>query len=111
MVEEADEFGTHNKLMKTSIQKPLPNVIPKKFPYFYINWGDIATSDSTGYAQIIESSSFRHDFGLDTLAGMMELDPIRFQRKVKFPPDMEKDLVAAFNSKWKSFDWTTSLED
>jgi Protein similar to CwfJ C-terminus 2/Protein similar to CwfJ C-terminus 1 len=111
IVEQADEFGTHNKLLKTSVQKPLRSVIPKKFPYFYIDWGNISTSSSTGYAQIIESSNFRHDFGLDTLAGMMELDPIRFQRKRSFPPDMERKLIAEFQSKWKDHDWTAQLEE
>lgn len=111
MIEQADDFGTHNKLLKTSVQKPLRSVIPKHFPYFYIDWGSIAASSSTGYAQIIESSQFRHDFGLDTLAGMMELDPIRFQRKRSFPPDMERKLISEFQLKWKVHDWTTQLED
>ncbi|KAG7362788.1 CwfJ domain containing protein [Nitzschia inconspicua] len=111
MVEQADEFGTHNKLLKTSVQKPLRSVIPKKFPYFYIDWGNIATSSSTGYAQIIESSEFRHDFGLDTLAGMLNLDPIRFHRKRSFPPDTERTTIAEFQSKWKDHDWTSQLED
>ncbi|KAL3898456.1 MAG: hypothetical protein SGARI_006668 [Bacillariaceae sp.] len=111
MVEQADEFGTHNKLLKTSLQKPLKSVIPKKFPYFFIDWGSIATSEYTGYAQIIESSSFRHDFGLDTLAGMMELDPIRFQKKRKFPPGAEREAIEEFQSTWSAHDWTKELEN
>ena len=111
MVEQAEEFGTHNKLYRTMHQKPLRSVIPKKFPYFYIDWGNIATSNSTGYAQIIESSSFSSDFGLDTLAGMMDLDPIRFKRKSKFSNDLEKKLISEFTSKWKPFDWTQQIED
>jgi hypothetical protein len=110
MMEQAEEFGTHNKLLKTSIQKPLKSVIPKKFPYFYVDWGNIATYTSTGYAQIVESSNFRHDFGLDTLAGMMELDPIRFQRKRTFPPGMEREAIAEFQTKWSAYDWTKELE-
>ena len=110
MIEQADEFGTHNKLFKTSLQKPIKSVIPKKFAYFYVDWGSIATSDSTGYAQIIESSSFRHDFGLDTLAGQMELDPIRFQKKRKFPPGMERDAIDEFKSKWNTYDWTKEIQ-
>jgi len=111
MVEQAEEFGTHNKLFNTTHQKPLRSVIPKKFPYFYISWGNIATSNYTGCAQIIESSNFCHDFGLDTLAGMMELDPIRFQRKTKFSLDLEKRLISEFSTKWKPFDWTQQIED
>ncbi len=111
LVEQAEEFGTHTKLMKTSNEKPLRSVIPKKFPYFSIDWGNISSSNSTGYAQIIESSEFPRDFGLDTLAGMMELDPVRFHRKKKFPQGFETELIAKFVDKWKSFDWTQRLED
>lgn len=111
LVEQAEEFGTHTKLMKTSSDKPLRSVIPKKFPYFSIDWGNISSSNSTGYAQIIESSEFPRDFGLDTLAGMMELDPVRFHRKKKFPQGFESELIAKFTDKWKSFDWTQRIED
>eukprot|EP00536_Pseudo-nitzschia_multiseries_P010404 jgi/Psemu1/242929/estExt_Genewise1.C_3180006 len=110
MTEQAEEFVTHTKLLPTTHQKPLRSVVPKRFPYFCADWGNIATSDSTGCAQIIESSEFPRDFGLDTLAGMMELDPVRFQRKARFPKDMEGRLVADFAAKWKSFDWTKKLE-
>jgi len=111
LVEQAEEFGTHTKLLKTSGNKQLRSIIPKKFPYFSIDWGNISSSSSTGYAQIIESSSFPRDFGLDTLAGMMELDPVRFHRKKKFPKGFEAELVADFSTKWKAFDWTQRIQD
>ena len=111
LVEQAEEFGTHTKLFRTSNSKPLGSLIPKKFPYFYIDWGNISSSESTGYAQIIESSGFPRDFGLDTLAGMMELDPVRLRRKSKFPKDTEKKFIADFLAKWKSFDWTQQIQD
>ncbi|KAL3905293.1 MAG: hypothetical protein SGILL_009736 [Bacillariaceae sp.] len=108
MIEQADEDDGTHKLLKTSVQKPLKALIPKKFPYFYIDWGNIATSSSTGYAQ---SSNFRQNFGLDTLAGMMELDPVRLQRKRKFPPGTENDTISEFQSKWSAVDWTLELEN
>jgi len=111
MVEQTEEYGTHTKLFRTSTQKPLQSVVPKRFPYFHIDWGNIATTTTTGYAQIIESSEFPRDFGLDTLAGMMEVDPVRFQRKAKFAKDLEAKLVAEFAVKWKSFDWTQRITD
>jgi hypothetical protein len=103
--------GTHNKVLATNPQKTLRNVIPKKFPYFCVDWGNIATSTNTGYAQIIESEDFRHDFGLDTLAGMMELDPVRYHRKKKFSYEEERKSIADFLAKWKQFDWTLQLDD
>jgi hypothetical protein len=109
MIEQAEDFGTHNKLMVTTVQKPLRNVIPKRFPYFAVDWGNISTSDNTGYAQIIESSTFRHDFGIDTIAGMIGHDPVRFQRKLKFTIDVEMKWINEFVSKWQPFDWTENL--
>ena len=41
MVEQADEFGTYNKLFKTTLQKPLRTVIAKKFSYFHVEWGNL----------------------------------------------------------------------
>jgi hypothetical protein len=111
LVEQAEEFGTHTKLFQTTNSKQLRSVIPKNFPYFSIDWGNISSSNNTGYAQIIESSGFPRDFGLDTLAGMIEADPIRFNRKTKFPKSFELKLVADFATKWKPFDWTQRIED
>lgn len=112
MMEQAEEWGAHNKVLPTSAQKPLQAVIPSGFPYFAVNWGNLATSrNANGYAQIIESSSFRHDFGLDTLAAMMEMDPVRFHRKRTFPKDMERQLMEVFLEKWKPFDWTEKLAE
>jgi hypothetical protein len=110
MAEQTETWGTHNKLLKTALQKPLKTVIPKDFPYFSVFWSSISTSPSTGFAQIIEAANFRHDFGLDTLAGMMDLDPIRFQRKQKFSYKEERKSIADFLSSWKSVDWTVDLD-
>ena len=111
MVEQTEEWGTHNKILSTTSVKPLKSVIPKNFPYFHVEWGSVATSANTGYAQIIESTDFSPDFGLDTLAGMMELDPIRFQRKRKVSMEQERQGIADFLAKWKAFDWTLALDE
>jgi hypothetical protein len=112
MMEQTEEWGTHNQLLPTTSQKPLKAVVPKKkFPYFYVEWGNVATSPTTGCAQIIESSDFRHDFGVDTLAGMMKVDPIRFQRKRKFSHEEEQQGIATFLEKWKHHDWTLQLDN
>lgn len=111
MREQTEEWGTHNKLLKVSTQKPLSSVIPKGFPYFFVEWGNIATSPTaTGYAQIIESESFRHDFGLDTVAGMLELDPVRLQRKQSYSHEEERQQIADFLKLWEKVDWTKELD-
>lgn len=112
LVEQVEEFGTHTKLFSTSNTKTLRTVIPKKFPYFYVDWGNIASSSNTGYAQIIESSNFPREFGMDTLAGILGLNSIRFSRKSKkYSREYEKNRVADFSVKWNSFDWTKQIED
>lgn len=100
---EADEFGTHTKLMSTK-EKGLRRTVPKNFPYFYIEWD----SPSQGYAQIIESRNFRADFAVDTIAGMSEL---RLQRKRKVSADEERQAINSFIQKWQPYDWTVQLDD
>lgn len=110
MVEQSDDWGTHNKLMPTTATKPVKSVLPKKgFAYFYVEWGNVSTSENTGYCVIIEGDNFRHDFGFDTLSSIMDLDPIRFNRKRKFSQEEERENIANFMEGWKKFDWTKDL--
>lgn len=112
MREQTEEWGTHTKILKVSSQKPLSSVIPNKgFPYFFVEWGKISTSPTaTGFAQIIESESFRHDFGLDTVAGMLDLDPVRLQRKQTYSHEEERKQIADFLKQWEKVDWTKELD-
>lgn len=111
MREQTEEWGTHTKLMKVSQNKPLSSVIPKGFPYFSVEWGNMASSPTaTGYAQIIESPSFRHDFGVDTVAGMLELDPIRLRRQQKYSHEEERQQIKDFLTLWDKVDWTKELD-
>ena len=120
MLEQTDDLGgTHTKILKVQApHKPLRSVLPvtssTRFSYFSVDWGNVATSTATGYAQILEqsSSNVHHDFGLDTLAGMMDdgVDPIRFRRKQPFSHDQEQKNIADFLEKWKAVDWTTELD-
>jgi len=77
-------------------------MVPKGFPYFNIEW------NSGGFAQIIETSSFSKDFGIDTIAGMMDMEPVRFNRKLKASDD-DRKAVLDFVATWKEFDWIISL--
>lgn len=104
LTEQADEWGTHTKLLSTR-NKGVRRIIPKTFPYFFVEW-----APGDGFAQIVESSNFPKDFGADTIAGVLHLDPIRFQRKQKVSVETEKQLILDFLSKWKPFDWTLELD-
>jgi Protein similar to CwfJ C-terminus 2/Protein similar to CwfJ C-terminus 1 len=111
MKEQTEEWGTHTKLLKVSTEKPLQAVVPNGFPYFYVDWGRIATLPSaSGYCQIIESQSFSHDFGLDTVAAMLDLDPIRLNRKKSYSHEEERQQIADFMKLWEKVDWTKELD-
>jgi len=103
LTEQAEEWGTHTKLLSTK-NKGLRRTIPKGFHYFYVEW------EGGGFAQMIETDSFPKDFALDVVAGMMELDPVRFKRKQK-KPDQDKNDALNFLRCWKKNDWTLALDD
>jgi diadenosine tetraphosphate (Ap4A) HIT family hydrolase len=120
----AQEWGTHQKLIVLKDRKSLRNAVPKGFPYFYCGWD----GGGGGYVQLIEGeddglggggreggggrSKYR-DFGLDTVAGMMGLDPYRMRRKSgsgREAMEQEKREILKFCETWKEVDWTTELD-
>lgn len=104
--EMAQEHGTHQKLMHTSATKPLTRTIPaKNFSYFYMEY-DV----NAGFVQLIEETNFPKDFGLDTVAGMLGMDPVRFRRKQSSSDEEEKQYVSRFTQLWKEHDWTRELD-
>ncbi|KAI2498483.1 Protein similar to CwfJ C-terminus 2 [Fragilaria crotonensis] len=104
MLEQAEECGTHNKVLSTR-GKGFRRTIPANFNYFHVEWD---TND--GFAQIIETNDFPADFGVDTLAGMLQMDSVRFRRTQRQSFEEEKKMVLTFLEKWKTVDWTLELE-
>lgn len=100
----AEEHGTHQRILKTTATKPLRNTIPPNFPYLYIEY-----DANQGFVQMIESASIKKDFVVDTIASMMQMEPMRF-KKQQAQHD-ERQLVLSFLDKYKAFDWTLQLED
>ena len=101
------------KILPTSRAKGIQNTIPNKnFPYFHVQWDD----GNSGYACIIENENklFPKDFGVDVIANMMGVDPLRFNRKNKKmfsdKEEGEKKVVLDFCSRFKPFDWTYELD-
>ena len=103
LAEQAEEWGTHQKMLNTAA-KGLRRTVPNNFSYFYLEYEE----GGKGYAQMIESSSFPRDFGNDTIAGMMGMDPLRFRRKEQ--PQGEKQSILEFLDKWRKHDWTVHLD-
>lgn len=126
LAEVAQEWGVHGqKPIILNDKKTLRNSVPRGFPYFYCGW------EGGGYVQLIEneeddddgdgydgsaglkasgvSKRFSRDFGIDTIAGMMELDPVRFHRR-QWSAEGDRRAIAKFCEKWKPFDWTLELD-
>jgi deoxyhypusine synthase len=89
--ELADENSTYTKLIATNAVKTVRNSVPNQFPYFYVEYDD----SPRGYILLIESSKFPKDFGMDTIASMMRMDPIRFRSHKKGISEPEERLVAS----------------
>lgn len=114
LAEQADEWGTHNKLMKLSREKPLRRTVPKHLPYFCVEWGD----DGGGYAQIVEGRGFPRDFGSDVVASMLGRDPVRLSRRggsrsrarKRTASDEQRERADAerLADEFAKFDWTRS---
>ena len=134
LAEVAQEWGTHGlkPLKLDGEKKTLQNSIPKMgFPYFYCGWGD---NGDEGYVQLIEneydgadfgdgdgyggggmreaggSKRFSQDFGVDIIGGMMNYDPIRFQRNIPSGDDDRREILQCCE-KWTLFDWTLELDE
>jgi hypothetical protein len=104
LMDVAEEWVTHkNKLLKVKQRVPIHHTVPKTFPYFAVEW------DDGGYAQVLESESFPKSFGVDTIANMLDIEPMRYNKRRE---DDEKDRksVLGFVEQWKKFDWTVELD-
>ena len=106
---QAQEWGTHQTLLSTTRARGLCRTIPPNFAYVYVEFGD---DDCSGYAQMIEHRDFPADFCVDTLAGRMQMDPMRFRRRrEKVDASIERQQIRAFLDQWKEYDWTLALDN
>jgi Protein similar to CwfJ C-terminus 2/Protein similar to CwfJ C-terminus 1 len=102
---QAEEWGTQQKMLSTR-DKGLRRTIPNGFAYFYMEY-----ESNGGYAQMIESRSFPKDFGVDTIAGMLQQDPIRMRRPRETSVEDESRLIVQFLEQYQPFDWTLHLDE
>ncbi|KAF0698419.1 Aste57867_10948 [Aphanomyces stellatus] len=100
-----EEWSTHKKIIDTS-GKGVKRAIPKNFAYFHVEWpiqNNGAPPTYGGYGHIIEDAAqFPADFGMDTIAGMLEVDPPRYGR---YHPSLaaENERVRRFVELWTPF--------
>lgn len=86
--------------------RSIRSVVPKNFPYFHVDWGD------GGYAHVVEDrDQFPADFGVGVVAGMLGVDPPRFDRRnQRVDLEQEKAAMREFLRGWQAHDWTAELE-
>jgi Protein similar to CwfJ C-terminus 2/Protein similar to CwfJ C-terminus 1 len=97
--ELADENSTYTKLIATNASKTVRTSVPKQFPYFYVEYDD----SPRGYILMIESSKFPKDFGMDTIASMLHIDPIRFRSHNKQLSQQEDGhVISSFMRKYET---------
>ena len=111
MNETLDEFkATHSKIIKVGAKhqrKSMQYAVPKGFDYFSVEFGK-----DEGFAMLVdEPSTFKKDFGLDVIAGMVGIENRGFGRKEGKRKDRAEDAkqVGDVGREWSKYDWTTDL--
>jgi hypothetical protein len=101
--------ATHGKIIKVKGKKGgVRFAVPSGFSYFAVDWREGGADD--GYAMMIEDErAFNKDFATDTIAGVMRVERVKFNRK-KGSAEEDRMGVLEFLEYWKEFDWTDELD-
>jgi hypothetical protein len=112
---QAEEWSTHPTVLRFQSQPPWYTRLPTQGDYFYVNLADSNTTTTTtkdacvGLALLIESrNAFPKDLGVDTLAALMDIEPLRMRRKKQQQISQAEEMryIHQFLDAYEPHDWT-----
>lgn len=103
--EVVEEGEAHSKSIRIDKQKTLRKSIPANFSYFYVEF-----DNQEGLCLVIQEKFPRH-FALDTVAGMLQMDPVRMKKEERLSHEVERTNLTRFLEEWKKYDWTVVLDE
>eukprot|EP01071_Lankesteria_metandrocarpae_P014967 Lankesteria_metandrocarpae@DN9193_c0_g1_i1.p1 len=100
--EVESEWSQHKSIIDTSAYKGPRGAIPKKFPYFHVDF-----NLSGGMGHVIENEQkFPKGFAKDIVKGMLSLE--RHERPYS-SPEVLKTAVKLLKKDFEKYDWSKSL--
>ena len=120
LMEQAQEESTKPNIIQIHTRtKPLYHTVPKNFPYFYIEYDDSTQSTNRGSSDpttatkirpnayvllLLETKQFPNTFGVDTVASMLDVAPIRMRRRhaIVLSESEERQVVTHFLQRYET---------
>ena len=120
LMEQAQEESTKPNIIQIHTRtKPLYHTVPKNFPYFYIEYDDSTQSTNRGSSDpttvtkirpnayvllLLETKQFPNTFGVDTIASMLDVAPIRMRSRhsIVLSESEERQVVTHFLQRYET---------
>eukprot|EP01038_Epipyxis_sp_PR26KG_P010818 gene10818-14523_t len=80
-----DGLSNNKPIIELANNKLLSDALPENFDYIACEWSVYDSInrkfDNSGYLHIVENSNINYDFGVDVIAGLLDMDPTQLRRK------------------------------